>query len=483
MSNIDRKICNLVKQDRKSRAHRSILGARIRQRRREIGVTQTDLARKIGISPSYLNLIEWDKRKIAGTLLRKTAEALDLALDVLDGASERRLMETLLEVAHLPSLAPLGIEDNLTTELIGRFPGWARGVAALARSEREATARAQTLSDRLSNDPFLSETVHRMLTRIAAIRSAAEILTDYTDIPKDRRDSFSRIIHEESSVLSNVGEALAAYLDKAEESEKILTPVDEVEALFDARENRFSEIESAARALTHLSADPHPVSRRAKARALSDDRLREVIDAVIARHPQIETAAARARAWRALSDYATGAILMPMDIFAARSVELRYDIEALAEAFSTDVQAVGHRLTALPRGKNVPRVGYFRANAAGTIIEILGLIGLAIPRYASACPLWVLYRAQQSPEAVIRQRALFPSGARFIFVARARHTGPTGFGKPRHYVTDMIAMTEDDARQTVYAPDPSAPVEEVGPSCRLCPRLTCIHRVEDPLSD
>ena len=133
-------------------------------------------------------------------------------------------------------------------------------------------------------------------------------------------------------------------------------------------------------------------------------------------------------------------------------------------------------------GDGVPRFGYLRANAAGTIIQMIALKGLTVPRYAAACPLWVLYRAQQSPEAVIRQRVVFPSGARFVLVARARHAGPIGFGKPRHYLTDMLVMDEADAAQTVYAPAPSTFVEEVGPSCRLCPRRSCAHRVEDPLS-
>ena len=121
---------------------------------------------------------------------------------------------------------------------------------------------------------------------------------------------------------------------------------------------------------------------------------------------------------------------MPMNSFTKKAIELRYDVEALAEAFSSDVDAVCRRLNALPPGENIPKIGYFRANAAGTTVEALGVEGLNIPKYSSACPLWVLYRAQQSPEAFIRQRALFPWGARFIFVARARNTGTTGFGKP-----------------------------------------------------
>ncbi|MFT5488260.1 MAG: transcriptional regulator with XRE-family HTH domain, partial [Alphaproteobacteria bacterium] len=155
---------------------RSILGTRIRQQRREVGITQSALAQKVGISASYLNLIEWNKRPIAGALLRNIAESLNLAPEELDDTSEGRLLESLTEISQLPSLQALGVENERTSELIGRFPGWSKGIAALMRSEREATTRAQVLSNRLSNDPFFSEAVHRMLTRVAAIRSAAEIL-------------------------------------------------------------------------------------------------------------------------------------------------------------------------------------------------------------------------------------------------------------------------------------------------------------------
>lgn len=462
--------------------HASILGTRVRQRRREIGLGQAELAKRVGISPSYLNLIEWNKRRIAGRLLGRIAEALDLEVDDLQGVGERRLLEALDEIAGLGAFAHLGIEGERSAELIGRFPGWARAIATIARAEREATARASTLSDRLSNDPFLGEAVHRMLTRISAVRSASEIISDYRDIEPERRDRFIEIVRDESSALSGAGEALAAYLDKAEDSDRILTPVDEVETFFEANDNHFAEIEAAAEALARELTDPRPISRRKKAQSLVETRLKTVIADIVEASSDLATEPARLRATQALMDYAVGSVLIPLSQFTRSASELGYDIEALAEMFSAEVEIVCHRLTALPGEAGRPRFAYFRSNAAGTIIEMLGLPGLALPRYASACPLWALFRAQQSPEAVIRQRALFPTGKRFVFVARARHTGPTGFGKPRHYLTDMIAMTEEDAGLTVYAPDTSVAVEEVGPSCRLCPRHACIHRVEDPLT-
>lgn len=478
---IDNLWCKAMKSKADAKERDAILGTRIRQRRREMGVAQASLARDVGISPSYLNLIEWNKRRVAGALLTRIADALGLQIEELDGQTERRLVDTLAEVAHLPELGQLDIESERAGELIGRFPGWARAIATLARAERDASARAQTLSDRLSNDPFLREAVHRMLTRIAAVRSAAEILGDYPGIPAERRNRFVDIINEESRTLSDAGEALAAYLDQAEEANRILTPIDEVEALFMRHENRFEAIESATqRRATRLTPD-EPVSRRARAREVAQKDIAPLIGELISARSEIQTAAAAGRARQALTDYAADALLLPMDVFAAQASRLRYDIEQLAEAFSIEIETIARRLTALPRDEGAPRFGYVRANAAGTIVEMRGLPDLALPRYAAACPLWVLYRAQQSPESVIRQRALFPSGARFVFAARARRSGPTGFGRPRHYVTDMVTMTEEDAAQTVYAPDVVAIVEEVGPSCRLCPRRACEHRVEDPL--
>jgi predicted transcriptional regulator/DNA-binding XRE family transcriptional regulator len=461
----------------------SILGTRIRQRRREIGVSQADLARRVGISAPYLNLIEFNKRRIAGGLLRKIADALNLTLEEIDDVSERQLLSSLTELAHDPALRPFDLEVARTNELIGRFPGWARGIAAIARSERDATGRAKILADRMSNDPFLSETVHRMLSRIAAIRSAAEILSEVDDIPDYRRDKFNEIIFLESKALTDTAEALATYLDKAEDLDPTLTPVDEVQAMFDARLNKFQEIEEETISMSGLLTDAQPISRRIKAQDLVSQHLGDTLNAVIDAQSQIKTSAARTRAMAALRDYAVGAILLPIGAFAARARTMRYDIEALSEAFSVEIENICRRLTALSSEDGAPQFGYLRANAAGTIIERLGTDGLSVPRYSAACPLWVLYRAQQSPEAVIRQRAVFPDGARYVFVARARLVGQSGFGKPRHYVTDMVTLNESDAEKTVYAPGAAVSMEEVGPSCRSCPRYACAHRVENPLGD
>ena len=288
----------------------SILGTRIGERRRHLGVTQAEMARRIGISPSYLNLIERNKRRIAGTLLRRTAEELGLRVEDLDDASERRLAEALREIATLPVLDGLDVEDPKVPELIARFPGWARAVSALTRSERAAQNTARMLSDRLANDPFLGQAVHGMLSRVAAIRSAAEILTEFEDIDASERQSFHRIVRSEAEALTETGEALASYFDRAAETEERLTPLDETEALFDARSNHFEELEAG-------------------------QDLPETIDRILTSAGQIETEAARGRAAAQLDVYARDAADMPLADFAdhARS-PLRTGIRVVAECWA-----------------------------------------------------------------------------------------------------------------------------------------------------
>jgi DNA-binding XRE family transcriptional regulator len=47
-------------------AKASMIGSRIRERREMAGLKQADLARRAGISASYLNLIEHNRRRIGG---------------------------------------------------------------------------------------------------------------------------------------------------------------------------------------------------------------------------------------------------------------------------------------------------------------------------------------------------------------------------------------------------------------------------------
>src|SRR5690606_17461936 len=90
---------------------RAPIGLRISSRRRALGVSQADLARRAGISASYLNLIERNKRSVGGSLLRRIAEQLQVEVGELSGESEHRLIAELEEALADPALqaAELGM--------------------------------------------------------------------------------------------------------------------------------------------------------------------------------------------------------------------------------------------------------------------------------------------------------------------------------------------------------------------------------------
>jgi len=151
--------------------HRAPIGLKIRERRRAIGQTQAALAAQVGISASYLNLIEANKRQICGQLLRRLADALDVKLETLDGAAERRLAEHLQELNAEPLLREREMTPAAAFDLIGRHPEWARALITLHRAYQDQKQIVNALSDRLNQDPFLGAAVHGMLTHVAAIRS------------------------------------------------------------------------------------------------------------------------------------------------------------------------------------------------------------------------------------------------------------------------------------------------------------------------
>src|SRR3546814_19735297 len=95
------------------------IGLKIRERRKEIGLSQTELAGRIGISVSYLNLIEHNKRSIGGRLLRQVPEELEVRLEVLNGATGRRLAGDLNEVLADPLFDCIRLKPHAIDALVG----------------------------------------------------------------------------------------------------------------------------------------------------------------------------------------------------------------------------------------------------------------------------------------------------------------------------------------------------------------------------
>src|SRR6056297_3785337 len=205
----------------------SMIGTRIRERRVMNGIRQSDLARMVGISPSYLNLIEHNRRRIGGRTLLKLAEALEVEPTLLSEGAEATLLSALHEAAG--SQKDHQAELERTEEFAGRFPGWAQLVASLHQRVESVEQNLQSLTDRMAHDPHLAASLHEVISTVTAIRSTASILVDTREIEPEWQHRFHRNIGEDSRRLAEGAQALVRYLEAGPNSDtEFLSPQDEL---------------------------------------------------------------------------------------------------------------------------------------------------------------------------------------------------------------------------------------------------------------
>jgi XRE family transcriptional regulator, fatty acid utilization regulator len=527
-------ICQFV--DKSEKTMRAPIGLRISTQRRATGQSQAALARLVGISPSYLNLIERNKREVGGALLKRIAASLAIDLDALTGETEQRLVHNLEEAFSDPALAGSGLGAGAARDLVASNPAAAAAIVALHRSAQAAMATADAYANRLRADPLFSQLLHQVLSGITAVRSSAEILEDVADLADDDRQRFISSISRETRGLSAVTQTLIGQFDTTSETRRSASPVRELDDLIASESNYFPGLEATADALRSEIEQFGPFGEASLVAALAQrfdiavtrSGTREVddvgfpgqyhfnapaatmwfqssamaatrqfqlarlyaelaapdaIDQVVM-SPILSTPTARRLATRALSSYMAGAIVFPYDAFLAEAETLRYDVEALRQSYVASFEQVAHRLVTLrrPGAEGIP-FGFLRSDPAGRLTKHFPLPGLLLPSAGHACPLWAIYSAFRAGESIVRQTVQYPDGSRYLFIARATARRAARFSDVPLPTSVMLACNVLHSDRTVYGDglDLAAATTDVpvGPSCRLCTRRDCPSRQEE----
>lgn len=157
--------------------HKIFAGPRIRRIRNSKGLTQTAMAEELGISPSYLNLVERNQRPLTVQLLLKLASAYDLNLEELKGEPSGS-QNALKEVFADPLLADELPGNQELLEVAEAAPNAASGIVKLYKAYRESQERLSDLKDILAREghdlAFRCPTAGRRGSREARI--AAQLL-------------------------------------------------------------------------------------------------------------------------------------------------------------------------------------------------------------------------------------------------------------------------------------------------------------------
>ena len=183
-------------------ARRSTLGRKVRRLRKERDLTQVQLAEKLGISDSYVTLIESGQRPVTAPLLIKLAKVFDLELTEFADDDEARLASDLTEVLGDPLFGGLEVPGGEVTELASTSPAACRAVLQLYQAYQAGRADLASLAERVVGSDGVagldsmrtpSEDVSDFLqdhaNHFPEIESAAEELTGRSDLGAGDLDS------------------------------------------------------------------------------------------------------------------------------------------------------------------------------------------------------------------------------------------------------------------------------------------------------
>ena len=438
-----------------------MIGRTVRRIRLEQGLTQQVLATRLGISASYLNLIEHDQRNITASLLIKLAEVLSIDLASLSGASERHLAAGLREVFADPLLASDPVPDAEMEALAAGNPNASRAVLALYRAWR--VAREDAVGIALPSGRRL----------LLPNEEARDLFNDRGNHFPPLEQAAEALVAELGATPSETNHAIAERLRRRHGLVVRVAPL----------EGALRHYDPPGRALTLSDQLPRESRGFQLAFQLVLLEARDAVEAVLdSAAPSSPEAAQLIRI--GLLNYAAGAVLMPYAAFAGAVRQVRHDMEAAARQFGVSFEQACHRLSTLqrPTQRGIPFF-FLRIDPAGNVSKRFSGAGFPFARFGGSCPRWIVHGAYGTPGMLQVQVAQLPDGATFLCFARSVTGVAATWGEPAPVHVIAMGCSIGHAAEMVYADriDLGAAAVGIGLSCRLCDRQNCRSRAFPPL--
>jgi hypothetical protein len=439
-------------------------GAKLREIRSRLALTQKEFAAKLGVSLPYLNQMENNNRPVSTTVVLALAQEFGLDVTELSTGDSERLVSDMREAMADPVLAeataPLA-DLRLTAS---NAPAFARAFLELHRAYRQTHERLASLDEALGR-----EDVRMQPSPWDEVRDFFHYCDNYIDAVDHAAENFA------NRALATGGIRASAI--------RTLSDLGVTLELTDA--DRLRRYDPQTRRL-HISAraafETQTFQILLQLALLQSDKLLEAtLDLA-----RFQSDSARAIAKIGLANYFAGAAMMPYTRFLEAARDTRHDLEVLANRFGASIEQVAHRLSTLqrPGAKGIPFF-FVRVDQAGTITKRHSATRLQFARFGGACPLWNVHRAFETPGRFLRQLAETPDGVRYISLARDVSKPGGHFGAPVRRYAIALGCEVRHADALIYADhmDITTPeaFEPIGISCRICERTHCHQRSVPPL--
>lgn len=437
-------------------------GAKLREIRARMSLTQKSFADKLGVSLPYLNQMENNHRPVSAAVVLALAQEFGLDVTELTVGESERLVSDMREALADPVFAKATPPLADLRLAASNAPALARAFLDLHRAYRQTHERLASLDEALGRED-------------ASLRpSPWEEVRDFFHYCDNYIDAVDRAAEHFAAPAGSRGD-IAQTAIAALEKRGITV------AYSDTPETRHYDPASRRLILSDRAAGPTQRFQLLLQVALltQNDLIEATLDLA-----RFATPEARDIAKIGLANYFAGAALLPYRSFQAAALETRHDLERLADLFGASIEQVAHRLSTLqrPGAKGIPFF-FVRVDQAGTITKRHSATRLQFARFGGACPLWNVHRAFETPGQFLRQLAETPDGVRYLCLARDVSKPGGAFLAPVKRYAIGLGCEVQHAAQLVYADglDLKGRFEPIGISCRICERADCHQRSVPPL--
>ena len=439
-------------------------GAKLKEMRTRLTLTQAVFAQKLGVSLPYLNQMENNNRPVSTTVVLALASEFGLDVTELNSSDAARLVADMAEVTSdpvfgqtTPSLADIRL-------VAANAPGLARSFLDLHQAYKQGHDRLAVMEEALGRDGA------------APALSPWEEVRDFFHYCDNYVDAVDRAA--ERIGLEILGDPLGKTIDLLAK-DGIQTAMDNDQGIrrYDPETNTLS-LSSASDPATRAFQTLHQY-----ALIKHEPLLDACLDLA-----QFKTDESRAVAKIGMANYFAGAALMPYGAFLDAAMACRHDLQILADKFGASLEQVAHRLSTMqrPQAKGIPFF-FVRVDQAGTITKRHSATRLQFARFGGACPLWNVHQAFETPGRFIRQLAETPDDVRYLCLARDVTKTSGAFHVPNRRYAIGLGCEISHASDLVYADDldlnNDRAYERIGVSCRICPRPDCHQRSVPPLEN
>lgn len=444
------------------------IGTRVRSLRRRADLTQARLADSLGISASYLNLIEHNKRRLPAELMFRLASVLNVDVREFMSDESDRLHEELMEVLDDPALEDADIKNTDVRVLTESQPGIARALVSLYRRWRSAQEAEQHLRALLSEDAAFDGIEANRLPSEEVNDLIQRRMNHFDDLERAAEDLRARHGLRQESLFAGMARALA-------DDHRVEVRVAEA-AEMDGRVRRYDRARRVLVLAETLPTHARTFQMAHQAALLTHG---DLLDAV-ARDPGLTTDASRTLCRMVLASYFAGAVMMPYARFWQAAEDERYDVELLGHRFRASFEQVCHRLTTLrrPGMEGVP-FHLVKTDTAGNISKRFSGSGIRFARFSAGCPRWNVNAAFMNPGRIRVQLSDMPDGTRYFCVARTIARRHGGWREPEIVHAIGLGCRAEYAARLVYADGidlERGDVVPIGTNCRTCERLSCAQR-------